>query len=85
MTYHAKKPRKKQLRIKIEKCYYVSLVDETETEIENDYCFGTRSDAEQCGKKLKEAYQNILDMDPELAGKNPAELIFWGMNENGGS
>lgn len=84
MAYKAKKPRKKRLRVKLERCYYVSLVDETETELENDYCFGTREDALRCGKRLKEAYQRALDMDPEVTGRNPAALIFLGMNEIGG-
>lgn len=83
MTYHAKKPRKKQLRIKIEKCYYVSIVDETETELEVDYCFGTREDAMQCGKQLMDDYLEVIVAEQGIV--NPTALIFAGMNNIGGA
>lgn len=58
--YHAKKPRKKQLRIRIEKCWYVTVEDETETELDNDYVFGTRADAEKRGVEMREIMERCI-------------------------
>lgn len=82
MTYRAKKPRKKGLRVKIEKCWYISIVDETDTEIENDYCFLDRKEAEKAGQILKRNLEEALAEKPRM---NPAMLIFTGMNSIGGA
>lgn len=52
MSYHAKKPRKKRLRISLTKCWYVAVVDEEDNELLNDWYFGTREDAMRYGQKL---------------------------------
>lgn len=71
MTYRAKKPRKKGLRVKIEKCYYVAIVDETETELEVDYCFGTREDAMQCGQQLRDDYLEAIAAEQKIRERMP--------------
>lgn len=58
--YHAKNPRKKQLRIRIEKCWYVTVENETETELDHDFVFGTRADAEECGKKMLKIIERCI-------------------------
>ena len=82
MTYRAKKPRKNGLRVKIEKCWYISIVDETDTEIENDYCFLDRKEAETAGQILK---QNLEEAMAEKPRMSTAMLIFTGMNSIGGA
>lgn len=82
MTYRAKKPRKNGLRVKIEKCWYISIVDETDTEIENDYCFLDRKEAEKTGQILK---QNLEEAMAEKPRMSTTMLIFTGMNSIGGA
>lgn len=53
MSYHAKKPRKKRLRVVVERCYRVSVVDENDDELVEDFCFLTREEAKQAGEILK--------------------------------
>ena len=60
MAYKAKNPRKKRLRVKIEKCWYISIVDETDTEIDNDYCFLDRKEAVRAGNILKKNLEEVL-------------------------
>ena len=53
MSYRAKKPRKKKLRIVLEKCWLVSVVDENDNELDSDFCFLPRENALAEGKKMK--------------------------------
>lgn len=72
MAYKAKNPRKKQLRIRIEKCWYVTVENETETELDNDLVFGTRADAEKCGQKM------LKIMERCIADAGKASVAFGG-------
>ena len=82
MTYRAKKPRKNGLRVKIEKCWYISIVDETDTEIENDYCFLDRKEAEKAGQILKRNLEEAMAEKPRMS---TTMSIFTGMNSIGGA
>lgn len=37
-----KKPKKRRLKIRLTRAWYVSIEDENENEVDNDWCFGTR-------------------------------------------
>ena len=94
MTYKAKNPRKKGLRVKIEKAYRISIVDENESEWADDWCFGTREDALREGQKLLKQTINLLP-DPENVKDlqvflpeqevNTTACIYWAMNSIGGA
>ena len=60
MAYKAKNPRKKQLRIRIVKCWYVTVEDETENELDHDSVFGTREAAEECGQKMLKTRERLI-------------------------
>lgn len=57
MSYQAKKPRKKRLKVKLTRCWYVTVEDENGFEVDNDYCFGTREDAMRDGERMLKAMQ----------------------------
>lgn len=63
MSYQAKKPRKKSMRVRTGlkvrtvKCWYVTVEDETGTEVDHDWCFGTREDAMRDGERMLKAMQ----------------------------
>lgn len=79
MSYQAKKPRKKGLKVKVQRMWYVAVEDETGCEVEVDYCFGTREDALRDGEQLKEA---LLEIENAPKVSVPA-MIFDGMNKIG--
>lgn len=45
--------RKKRLRVVIERCYRVSVVNENDDELIDDFCFLTREEAKQAGERMK--------------------------------
>ena len=57
MSYEAKKPRKKQLKIKLTRMWYIAIEDETGLELDVDYCFGTREDAMRDGQRMLKELQ----------------------------
>ena len=59
MSYHAKKPREKKLKIHVEKMWYVAIEDETGAEVDIDYCFGTRDDAMRDGQRMLKNLQEV--------------------------
>ena len=84
MAYRAKRPRKKGLKVKIEKCWYISIVDETDTEIDNDYCFLDRKEAEKIGQEMKKQLEEALR--DEEAHEMPLPMqIFIAKNNMGGN
>lgn len=88
MTYRAKKPRKRRLTVKLEKAYRISIVDENEAELAEDWCFGTRDDALREGQKLLKQTVDLMP-DPEnvkdLQEVNVTSCIYWAMNDIGGA
>lgn len=52
----------KKLKIRITKCYLVEVTDAEGYEIESDYAFGTRKDAEIIGERLK---REVLERQDE--------------------
>lgn len=61
MSYHAKKPRKKRLRVVVERCYRVSVVDENDDELDDDFCFLTREEAKQAGEEMKRELLEVME------------------------
>lgn len=47
-----KKPKKHKLKIRLYRAWYVSIEDENENEVDNDWCFGTREDAMRDGERM---------------------------------
>lgn len=47
------KKKRRGLRIRLTKAWYVEVVDEDDCEVVNDWCFGTRKDAMADGQKMK--------------------------------
>ena len=50
--------KQKRLKVKLTRCWYVTVEDENEFEIDNDWCFGTREDAMRDGQKMLKAIQD---------------------------
>lgn len=50
-----RREKRRTLRVRLTKAWYVEVIDENEDEVENDWCFGTRADAMADGQKMKKA------------------------------
>lgn len=61
-----KKPKKHMPKIRLTRAWYVSIEDENECEVDNDWCFGTREDAMRDGERmLKNLKADGRYSDPE--------------------
>ena len=60
--YHAKNPQKKKLKLRLEKCWRIVIEDETETEVWDDFCFGSKDEARSTGEK---ALRELSSLDPK--------------------
>lgn len=49
----------KDKNIRITHCYLVEYIDKDGKEVESDFCFGTKEDAEKLAMKLKAKHQQI--------------------------
>lgn len=49
----------KDKNIRITRCYLVEYIDKNGKEVESDFCFGTKEDAEKLAMKLKAKHQQI--------------------------
>ena len=49
----------KDKNIRITRCYLVEYIDKNEKEVESDFCFGTKEDAEKLAMKLKAKPQHL--------------------------
>lgn len=83
-VYHAKKPKKKRLTVKVEKCWRIVIQDETEQEIWDDFWFGSKEDAQQIGNAVLKKYEqsellpekNLLQNMQKPALPLPAQLFM---------
>ena len=49
----------KKENIRITRCYLVEYIDKYGKQIDSDFCFGTKADAEKLGIQLKDNYRKI--------------------------
>lgn len=76
-----KEPR---LRIRIEKCYRVSIVDNKDKEYDWDWEFGTREDAKRTGEKMLRRVEEAVSSAREKVSKDVADMFLCAMNKIGG-
>lgn len=67
------KPR--NLKVRVSKCYLVQVIDSNGNELDSQYIFGSRNDAERRGTEMKTKIE--CDLDMKDIQEDPVARKYW--------